>query len=47
MKKTEIRKVEMIEVIAIQEVIGKGTPEDPLQIITSYFTLEGKYLFSV
>jgi len=38
------RKVELLEVIHIEAVRGKGTPENPVRIVHQYWSKDGNLL---
>ncbi len=47
MRKSNVNKTELIEVIKTESVCGKGTEESPVRIIIEYWSLEGELLARV
>ncbi len=47
MRKSNVNKAELIEVIKTDSVCGKGTEESPVRVIIEYWSLEGKLLARV
>jgi hypothetical protein len=44
MKKDNIRSAEVIQVIKTVSIRGKGTKEDPVREIITYWSLDGEWL---
>ena len=42
-----VRSAEKIEVIRTESVWGKGVKEDPIRIVTQYWSLDGRELAKV
>lgn len=39
-----VEAAKVIQVIEIREVRGDGTPDDPIRVATSYWSMDGKHL---